>query len=133
ANGSAKRLIKQGQVFNRIHVSDIAGSLRHLAETDHGGIFNVTDDLPAPPQDVVVEAAAIMGVPPPPEMPFDEAELTPMARSFYGENKRVSNAAIKKSGYRFLYPDYHAALAALWRDGNWRGAEAADRRSPIRS
>lgn len=131
-NGTARRLVKPGQVFNRIHVDDIAGALHHLAAGDIGGVFNVTDDLPAPPQDVVAAAAAIMGVEPPPEMPFEGAELSPMARSFYGENKRVSNAAIKKSGYGFLYPDYHTALAALWRDGTWRGAEQADRRSPIR-
>lgn len=128
--GTARRLVKPGQVFNRIHVADIAGALRHLADGNIGGIFNVTDDLPAPPQDVVAHAAGIMGVAPPPEIAFDTAELSPMQRSFYAENKRVSNAAIKKSGYRFHYPDYRAALAALWRDGNWEG-DADDRRSPI--
>lgn len=129
AAGTARRLVKPGQVFNRIHVDDIAGVLWHLAGREAGGIYNVTDDLPAPPQDVVAEAARLMGVDPPPEVPFDAAALTPMARSFYGENKRVSNAAVKATGYRFLHPDYVAALSALWRDGNW--ADPAGARSPI--
>ena len=107
------------------------GALRHLADADRGGIFNVTDDEPAPPQDVVAYAAALMGVEPPPEIAFETAELSPMARSFYGENKRVSNAAIKAAGYRFRYPDYRAALRRrCGRDGNWRGA-TDDARSPI--
>ena len=99
-DGTAKRLIKKDQVFNRIHVDDIAGALWHLAERKRGGIFNVTDDLPAPPQDVVTYAASLMGVEPPPEIPFETAELSPMARSFYGENKRVSNAAIQRDRLR---------------------------------
>jgi len=96
--GTAKRIVKQGQVFNRIHVDDIAGALAHLSETETGGVFNVTDDQPAPPQDVVRHAAGLMNVPPPPETPFAEAEMTPMARSFYGESKRVSNAKLKAAG-----------------------------------
>jgi nucleoside-diphosphate-sugar epimerase len=131
ANGTAKRLVKPGQVFNRIHVADIAGSLWHLARRRLGGAFNVTDDEPAPPQDVVAYAAGLMGVAPPPETPFETAELTPMARSFYGENKRVSNRRLSAAGYALRYPDYRAALDALWRDGNWRGADE-DARTPIR-
>ena len=95
AGGTARRLVKPGQVFNRIHVADIAGALKHLAGHSTAGIFNVTDDLPAPPQDVVAYAAGLMGIEAPPEIPFETAQLSPMARSFYGENKRVSNAAIK--------------------------------------
>jgi len=133
AEGTARRLVKKDQVFNRIHVADIAGALWHLAGAGTGGIFNVTDDLPAPPQDVVAYAAERMGVAPPPEMPFETAELSPMARSFYGENKRVSNAAIKQAGYVFRYPDYKAALDALWADDSWRGAGRGDLRSPIRA
>jgi nucleoside-diphosphate-sugar epimerase len=129
--GTAKRLIKQGQVFNRIHVDDIAGALWHLAERREGGAFNVTDDLPAPPQDVVTYAAKLMNVTPPPELPFETAELSAMARSFYGENKRVANSAIKKAGYRFQFPDYKAALDAMWRNDNWRGSDARPVRSPI--
>jgi hypothetical protein len=131
-NGSAKRLIKPGQVFNRIHVADIAGSLWHLAGRDLGGIFNVTDDMPAPPQDVVAYAANLMGVEPPPEIPFASAQLSPMARSFYGENKRVSNAAIKGTGYRFLYPDYPSAFDAMWTAGDWAGEGEGDATSPMK-
>ncbi|MFD1197897.1 SDR family oxidoreductase [Brucella gallinifaecis] len=118
--GTARRIIKQDQVFNRIHVEDIAGSLRFLAGTNTGGAFNITDNEPAPPQDVVTYAAELMGVIPPPEIPFEDAEMTPMARSFYGENKRVSNQRIKALGYEFIYPDYKIAFSAMWRDNNWR-------------
>ncbi|GGA79839.1 NAD(P)-dependent oxidoreductase [Brucella endophytica] len=117
---TARRIVKPEQVFNRIHVDDIAGSLRFLAGTNAGGVYNITDDEPSPPQDVVAYAAELMGVTPPPEVPFDEAELTPMARSFYGENKRVSNAAIRALGYRFTYPDYRTAFSAMWQTGNWQ-------------
>lgn len=118
--GTARRVIKEDQVFNRIHVEDIAGSLRFLAGTNTGGAFNITDNEPAPPQDVVTYAAELMGVAPPPEIPFVAAEMTPMARSFYGENKRVSNQRIKALGYEFIYPDYKAAFSSMWRDENWR-------------
>jgi len=132
ADGTAKRLIKPGQVFNRIHVADIAGALWHLADRGLGGIFNVTDDMPAPPQDVVTYAADLMGIEPPPEISFDSAQLSPMARSFYGENKRVSNAAIKETGYRFLYPDYRAAFDAMWLAGDWAGEGQRDARTPMK-
>ena len=128
-NGTAKRLVKQGQVFNRIHRDDIAGALRHLAQRCLGGVFNVTDDMPSPPQDVVAHAAALMGVEPPPEIDFAAAQLSPMARSFYGENKRVSNAAIKAAGYRFRFPDYRAAFDHMWAAGDWGEGEA---RSPMK-
>lgn len=131
-DGTAKRLIKPDQVFNRIHVADIAGALWHLAEREQGGIFNVTDDLPAPPQDIVTYAAGLMGIAPPPEIPFASAQLSPMARSFYGENKRVSNAAIKGTGYRFRYPDYRSAFDAMWAAGDWAGEGASDARSPMK-
>lgn len=129
--GTARRLVKPGQLFNRIHVADIAGALRHLAEGGTGGIFNVTDDEPAPPQDVVAYAAGVMGIAPPPETAFETAQLSPMARSFYGENKRVSNAAVKRAGYRFAYPDYRTALDRMWADGDWRGDGETDAASPI--
>ncbi|TIX57165.1 MAG: NAD(P)-dependent oxidoreductase, partial [Mesorhizobium sp.] len=128
-NGTARRLVKPGQVFNRIHCDDIAGALWHLAEGNRGGIFNVTDDLPAPPQDVVAYAAGLMGVTPPPEIPFESAQLSPMARSFYGENKRVANTAIKAAGYRFRFPDYRTAFDHMWAEGSWRDGEA---RSPMK-
>lgn len=130
-DGTARRLVKPGQVFNRIHCDDIAGALWHLAERNLGGIFNVTDDEPAPPQDVVAYAAGLMGVEPPPEIPFETAELSPMARSFYGENKRVANAAIKAAGYRFRFPDYRMALDSMWTEGNWRkGAPRSPMKRP---
>ena len=79
---------------------------------------------------MVAYAAELMGVAPPPEIPFETAQLSPMARSFYGENKRVSNAAIKAAGYRFRFPDYRAALDRMWADGDWRGDGEAER-SPM--
>ncbi|QND67683.1 SDR family oxidoreductase [Mesorhizobium loti] len=128
-NGSARRLVKPDQVFNRIHCDDIAGALWQLVEGNTGGIFNVTDDLPAPPQDVVAYAASLMGIEPPPEIPFDAAQLSPMARSFYGENKRVANAAIKAAGYSLRFRDYRAAFDHMWASGDWRDGEA---RSPMK-
>lgn len=118
--GTARRLIKKDQVFNRIRVEDIGASARYLADRSLGGIYNITDDLPGPPQDVIVEAARLMGVEPPPEQPFETAELTPMARSFYGENKRVSNAKLKAAGFAFAFPNYPMSLAQLWQGGTWR-------------
>ncbi|ACE89339.1 NAD-dependent nucleoside-diphosphate-sugar epimerase protein [Rhizobium phaseoli] len=119
--GTARRLIKKDQVFNRIRVEDIGAATRFLSEHGLGGIYNVTDDRPGPPQDVIVEAARLMGVEPPPEQAFETAELTPMARTFYGENKRVSNAKLKKAGFEFSFPTYPMSLAQLWQDGRWRG------------
>lgn len=118
--GRAKRIVKPGQVFNRIHVDDIAGALGLLSGMEAEGIFNVTDDEPAPPQDVVAYAARLMGIEPPPETPFETADMTIMARSFYGENKRVSNARLKAAGYAFRFPTYRHSLDAMWRDHTWR-------------
>ncbi len=121
AAGTARRTVKPGQVFNRIHVDDIAGALAFLGARGIGGVFNVTDDEPGPPQDVVAHAAALMGVEPPPEIPWNEVEMTPMARSFWRDNKRVSNARLKAAGYRLVHPHHRHALDAMWRDGTWRG------------
>lgn len=117
--GTARRLVKPGQVFNRIHVDDIAGVLlASLARPRNGAVYNVTDDEPAPPQDVVAFAAQLIGVEPPPEIAFDPALLSPMAASFYGENKRVSNGLVKRElGYAFRYPSYREALTAMAPDG----------------
>lgn len=119
--GTARRLIKKDQVFNRIRVEDIGAATRFLSDRGLDGIYNVTDDRPGPPQDVIVEAARLMGVEPPPEQAFETAELTPMARTFYRENKRVSNAKLKKAGFEFSFPTYPMSLAQLWQDGRWRG------------
>ena len=121
AEGRAHRIVKPGQVFNRIHVDDIAATMVAALDRNAEGIFNVTDDEPAPPQDVVACAAGLMGVEPPPEVLFASADLSPMARSFYADNKRVANRRIKqKLGLALRYPTYREGLAALWRDGNWR-------------
>lgn len=120
ANGTARRIIKPGQIFNRIHVDDIAGALQHLAADATPGVFNVTDDEPAPPQDVIEFAAGLMGVEPPPELDFFTADLSPMARSFYGETKRVSNAKLKATSYVFRHPDYRTAFRNMWVRQNWR-------------
>lgn len=120
--GTTRRIVKPGQVFNRIHVEDIAGAvMASLDRPSAGAIYNVADDEPAPPQDVVAFAADLMGVPVPPDLPFDTAVLSPMARSFYGENKRVSNRKLKDElGYAFRYPTYREALRALFATGDGR-------------
>ncbi len=115
--GNARRLVKPGQMFNRIRVEDISGATLFLSANKLSGIYNITDDNPAPPQDVVAYACQLCGVELPPEQDFATAELTPMARSFYGENKKVSNAKIKALGFKFAHPDYHVSLKQLWRDG----------------
>jgi nucleoside-diphosphate-sugar epimerase len=114
--GSARRIIKPGQVFSRIHVEDIAQALEaSMARPKPGTVYNLCDDDPAPPQDVIAHAADLLGVEMPPEVPFEEADLTPMARSFYSESKRVSNARIKSDlGVTLKYPDYRTGLAALF-------------------
>jgi nucleoside-diphosphate-sugar epimerase len=112
---TAKRLVKPGQVFNRIHVDDIARAINAcFFRAAPGGIYNVTDDEPAPPQDVVLYAAQKMGVEPPPEEDFVAAELTPMARSFYGENKRVSNRRMKEVlEVELAFPTFREGLGRL--------------------
>ncbi|HTJ58104.1 MAG TPA: SDR family oxidoreductase [Devosiaceae bacterium] len=113
-DGTARRIVKPGQVFNRIHVEDIGRITALAALKGLGGTFNLADDEPAPPQDVVAHAAGLLGIEPPLEIPFELAEMTPMARSFYADNKRVSNAAIKRAlGIELLYPSYREGLAAI--------------------
>lgn len=113
--GTARRIVKPGQVFSRIHVEDIAQVLAaSIARPDPGAIYNVCDDDPAPPEEVIAFAAELLGLPVPPAEPFETAQMTPMARSFYAENKRVRNDRIKQAlGIRLLYPDYRAGLRAL--------------------
>jgi nucleoside-diphosphate-sugar epimerase len=123
AAGTAHRVVKPGQVFNRIHVDDIVATVMAAMDRRADGTFNVADDEPAPPQDVVTFAAGLMGVAPPPEIPFAEAELSAAARSFYGENRRVANRRIKDAlGVKLRYPTYREGLTALWREGTWRAA-----------
>lgn len=113
--GNARRIVKPGQVFNRIHVDDIANVIIAALskDVDHQ-IFNVTDDEPAPPQDVVAYGAELLGVPPPPEIPFEDADLSAMARSFYADRKRVLNDRITDDlGVELLYPTYREGLRAI--------------------
>jgi nucleoside-diphosphate-sugar epimerase len=112
--GTARRINKPGQVFNRIHVEDIGRVTALAALQKVGGTFNLADDEPAPPQDLVTYAANLLKVTPPPETPFERADMTEMARSFYGDNKRVSNARIKRAlEIELLYPTYREGLTAI--------------------
>ncbi|TNM66373.1 SDR family oxidoreductase [Aliirhizobium smilacinae] len=118
--GTARRIIKKDQVFNRIRVEDIGDATLFLAERNLVGIYNVTDNEPCPPQDVIVEAARLMGIEPPPEVDFDTADMSPMARSFYGANKRVSNEKIRALGFKFTFPNYRISLSQMWSTDTWR-------------
>jgi nucleoside-diphosphate-sugar epimerase len=113
--GQAKRVEKPGQVFSRIHVEDIASILEaSIARPNPGAAYNVCDDDPAPPQEVVAFACDLLGIAPPPLVPFAQAELSAMARSFYEDNKRVDNSRIKRElGVVLRYPDYRTGLRAL--------------------
>ena len=113
--GTARRIVKPGQVFNRIHVDDIARVLAAAIDTPAGHtLYNVADDEPAPPQDVVAYAAELLGVDPPPEIPFAQAGLTGMSASFWAESKRISNARIKSAlGVTLAYPTYREGLRAI--------------------
>ncbi len=116
-DGTARRIIKPGQVFGRIHVDDIAQVLAaSVVRPNPGAAYNVCDDNPCPPEEVLSHAARLLGLPDPPAVAFDEANLGPMARSFYSESKRTRNTRIKDElGVTLLYPDYPAGLAALLR------------------
>lgn len=119
--GNARRLVKPGQVFNRIHREDIGTAVASAIKENARGIFNITDNEPSPPQDVVTYAHSLMGLEPPPEIEFEKADLSPMARSFYGENKRVSNEKSKDVlGMDYAWPDYKSALKRMWREGSWK-------------
>jgi nucleoside-diphosphate-sugar epimerase len=117
-DGTARRIIKPGQVFSRTHVEDIAQVLHaSILRPNPGAAYNVCDDDPAPPEDVLAHAAALLGLPPPPEVDYETAEMTPMARSFYAESKRVRNRKIKEElGVVLQYPTYREGLAALLAD-----------------
>ncbi|MCJ8140755.1 SDR family oxidoreductase [Falsirhodobacter halotolerans] len=112
-DGTARRIIKPGQVFSRVHVEDIATALEVLIDRPAPGIYNICDDDPAPPEDVIAHAARLLNRPVPPAILFDQADLSPMARSFYAESKRVRNDRIKAQGWRPAFADYKAGLADL--------------------
>jgi nucleoside-diphosphate-sugar epimerase len=114
-NGTARRVIKEGQVFSRIHVEDIAQILMaSIEQPNAGAAYNMCDNDPAPPQDVIAHAATLLGLPVPPAVAYEDAEFTPMARSFYAENKKVRNDRIKTElGVQLFYPTYREGLQAL--------------------
>lgn len=114
-NGTARRIIKKDQLFSRIHVDDIAQVLlASIARPNPGAIYNLCDDNPAPPQEIMAYAAELLGLPIPPAVAFEDAELTPMARSFYSESKRVRNDRIKDElGVRLKYTTYKDVLQAM--------------------
>jgi len=116
--GTAKRIDKPGQVFSRIHVEDLASVLlASMGQPRPGAVYNVCDDDPAPPEAVVAHAAALLGMEPPPLVPLEEAGLSPMARGFYDDNKRVSNRLIKTElGVCLRHPGFRAGLAAILAD-----------------
>lgn len=116
--GKARRVIKPGLVFSRTHVADIATVLEaSIARPNPGAAYNVCDDDPVPPQEVVAHACELLGVDPPPEIRFEDAEMSEMGRSFYAESKRVANRRIKEElGVALAYPDYRAGLSALLSD-----------------
>ncbi|XSG83099.1 MAG: SDR family oxidoreductase [Methyloligella sp. ZOD6] len=114
-DGTAKRIVKPGQVFSRVHVEDIATVLEaSIAQPRQGAIYNVADDEPAPPQDVITYAAELLGVDPPPEVPFEQADMSPMARSFYSERRHILNDLIKSElKVELAYPNYREGLRSL--------------------
>jgi nucleoside-diphosphate-sugar epimerase len=113
--GTARRIDKPAQVFSRIHVEDLASVLiASIIRPRPGAIYNVCDDEPAAPEAVIAHAASLLGLPAPPLVPFEAADLSPMARSFYDDSKRVANALIKEElGFALRYPNYRAGLAAI--------------------
>ncbi len=112
--GTARRIVKPGQVFGRIHVDDIARALQASMEAPEPGVtINLTDDEPAPPQDVIAHAAGLLGLPVPPETPIEAADMSPMARSFYAESKRVRNDPLHALVGDLLHPTYREGLAAI--------------------
>ncbi len=117
-DGTARRIHKAGQVFSRIHVDDIANVLHAALLRPNPGIYNLCDDDPASPEDILGLAAEMLGLPPPPIVPYEQAEMTPMARSFYAENKRVRNDRIKSVlGVKLDFPTYREGLAAILASG----------------
>lgn len=113
-DGTARRIVKPGQVTNRIHVDDAAHAIAAAFNHPHGGTWNVCDDEPAPPQDVIAYGAELMGIKAPPDEDFATAEMTPMARSFYATSNRVRNDRLKSElGVTLDFPTYRDGLKAL--------------------
>jgi nucleoside-diphosphate-sugar epimerase len=119
-DGTARRILKPNQVFSRIHVDDIGQTLAaSIANPNPGRIYNVCDNDPAPPQDVIGHAAHLLGLPIPAAENWETADMTPMARSFYAESKRVDNTRLKTElGVTLIHPDYRAGLQSLLENGD---------------
>lgn len=118
--GTAKRLVKPGQLFSRIHVGDLAAALEAALALETGTVLNIADDEPAPPQDVVTEAARLLGIDPPPEESYAAAEprLSAMAREFYSANRRIANGRMKQElGISLEFPSFREGLAAILKAG----------------
>ena len=126
--GRAQRVVKPGHAFNRIHVKDIAGTvLASIQRPNPGRVYNLADDLPAPSADLVTYACELLGIQPPPEIPFEQAILSPMARDFWADNKRIDNRRIKQElGVNLLYPTYREGLDAIF-----AGETGAGIKSPL--
>ena len=123
-DGAARRIVKPGQVFNRIHVDDIARAVMAAVARGASGVFNVCDDEPAPPQDVIAYAANLLGLVPPPGEDYATAEMTAMAKSFYATSNRIRNTRAKRDlGLELAFPTYREGLDRLWRDGEGRGGK----------
>jgi NAD dependent epimerase/dehydratase family len=117
-DGSARRIVKPQQVFNRIHVDDIGGAIMTAVAGEASGVFNICDDEPAPPQDVVAYAAKLLGLAPPPDEDYATAGMTAMAKSFYATSNRIRNTRAKRDlGLELAFPTYREGLDRLWRDG----------------
>lgn len=116
-SGRARRVVKPGQMFGRIHVDDIAQVLEaSIQRPNPGATYNVADNEPAPPQDVIAFAADLLGVDAPPEVPFEDADLSEAARSFYADNRRVANDRIREElGVDLLFPNYREGLRAIFK------------------
>jgi nucleoside-diphosphate-sugar epimerase len=121
ARGTAQRIVKPGQVSNRIHVEDIAQVLSASIDRPRpAAIYNVSDNEPAPPQDIIAFAAQLAGIPVPADIPIAQADLSPMSQSFYAENKRIANRLIREElGVRLRYPSYREGLVALYASGEF--------------
>jgi nucleoside-diphosphate-sugar epimerase len=117
ARGDARRIVKAGQVFNRIHVEDIAQAIDAAFARRASGVFNIADDEPTPPGEPLAFAAQLLGVLPPPEIPYEQAQaaMSPLAKSFWQECRRVNNDKLKRAlGVTLRYPTYREGLSALF-------------------
>lgn len=115
-NGTARRIDKENQFFSRIHVDDIAEILaKSIANGKTGEVYNCADNLPCPQAELVEYAAELLGVEPPPLIPFAEADLSPMAKSFYSSSRKINNDKVKLNlGMKFAFPTYKEGLTSIW-------------------